>query len=86
MNGTFSVRGDKATAFVGYLGRGSEGLGSGLAGARGSLGNAAREAGASTLRIETSPIIEASGRLERGLTRAGFEARANGTMWWEGAL
>jgi len=53
---------------------------------RNSLGDVARAEGATVLRIETSPLIEATGRLGPGLERRGFQPRGNGSMWWEGAL
>jgi hypothetical protein len=86
VEGTFAVRGGKATAYVQYLGRPPAGLGRGLLGARRSLGLVAKEEGATMLRIETSPIIEETGRLRDILQKAGFGERPNGTMWWQGEL
>jgi hypothetical protein len=70
--------------YVRYLGKPEQGLGAGLLGARKALGTAAKAEGASTLRIETSRVIEGSGRLAPILERAGFRVRPNGTMFWEG--
>jgi hypothetical protein len=85
VQGTFAVRGGKATAYVQYLGA-PEDLGRHLLGARTSLVNAARAEGASKLRIETTPVIEITGRLRRILLGRGFEERPNATMFWEGAV
>jgi RHS repeat-associated protein len=87
VHGTFSVRGDKATAYVQYLGKGSDELGMvSVNASRNSLKGVARAEGAGVLRIETSPLIEESGRLGPGLARRGFQPRGNGSMWWEGEL
>jgi len=86
VEGTFALRGSKATAYVQYLGKPPEGLGASLLGARNSLSAAARADGATTLRIETSPVIEKTTTLRKGLLRKGFAERPNGTMWWEGGL
>ncbi|AUX38810.1 uncharacterized protein SOCE26_001880 [Sorangium cellulosum] len=86
VEGTFAINGAKATAYVRYLGKPPEGLGSGLLRARKALGAAAKEEGASILQIETSRVIEETGRLAPILERAGFGVRPNGTMFWEGAL
>ena len=86
VQGSFSWKGSKATAKVDYIGAPEGGLGSSLLGARGSLRAAARQEGATMLRIETSRIIEDTGRLQQVLLRAGFQQRSNGTMWWQGNL
>ncbi|XYH97990.1 RHS repeat-associated core domain-containing protein [Sorangium sp. So ce1128] len=86
VEGTFAVNGEKATAYVRYLGKPAEGLGSGLLGARKALVAAAKGEGASVLRIETSRVIEETGRLAPILEKAGFGVRPNGTMFWEGTL
>jgi RHS repeat-associated protein len=86
VEGSFSVRAGKATAYIKYLGKPPAGLARGLLGIRTNLANAARAAGADTLRIETSPIIEETGRLADVLEKVGFEFRANGTAWWEAAI
>lgn len=86
VEGTFAVRGGKATAYIKYLGKPEEGIGRGLLGARNSLKTVARTEGATALRIETSSVIEKTGRLREILGRAGFGSRPNGTMWWEGGI
>ena len=86
VEGTFGVRGAKATAYIKYLGAPEEGLGRGLVGARSALRKAAGAEQATVLRIETSPVIEQTGRLADILRRAGFGARPNGTAWWEGPV
>jgi hypothetical protein len=86
VEGTLALRGGKATAVVKYLGAPPEGFGLGVARARGALANVAKSDGAISLRIETSRIIEPSGRLGPLLERFGFQQRPNGTMWWEGGL
>jgi RHS repeat-associated protein len=83
VDGTFALRDGKATATIKYLGAPPEGLGLGLARARGALSKLAQGEGATTLRIETSRIIEPSGRLAPLLQRFGFQMRTNGTMWME---
>jgi RHS repeat-associated protein len=87
VEGTFALRGGRVTATIDYLGS-ENGLGRGLLGARESLAEAAREAGATSLRIETTPIIEESGRLLRILSnpRSGFTVRGNLTAFWEGSI
>jgi RHS repeat-associated protein len=85
VEGTLSVNSGKATAYIKYLGN-PDGVGRGLLGARAALARAARAEGANVLRIETSRIIEQSGKLGPILQRAGFASRANGTMWWETAI
>ncbi|MEZ4263992.1 MAG: hypothetical protein R3B36_33170 [Polyangiaceae bacterium] len=73
----------KGDRYIRYLGGG---LGRELLELRNGLAKTARAHGAQTLRIETSRIIEETGRLQPILERAGFELRSNGTMWWERAL
>jgi RHS repeat-associated protein len=87
VKGTFAVRDGKATAYIEYLGKPENGsLAAGMLGARKTLKIAAREAGARTLRIESTRVIELTGRLLKIMEKAGFQARPDGTMWWEGSL
>jgi hypothetical protein len=51
-----------------------------------SLKDTARAEGATVLRVETTRIIEPTGRLRVILERLGFAARRNGTMYFEGGL
>jgi hypothetical protein len=85
VQGTFGVKGGKATAYIKYLGEAQPGagIGRGLLEAKNNLKSLARSEGAGSLRIETTRVIEESGRLERVLQRAGFQTRPNGTMWFE---
>ena len=86
VKGTFSLKAGKATAKIDYLGAADDGLGRSLLDARKSLNEVAKAEGASSLRIETSPIIEETGRLRGILLKKGFQERSNATMYWEGKV
>ena len=86
--GKIKIKNGKMTVKTDYIAKpkGKGGIGAKGLGAKQALMNAAKNAGAKTLRIETSPIIESSGRLGKALGRRGFQARSNGTMFWEGPV
>ncbi len=85
VEGTFRMSSGRAIVKVDYLGS-PTGLGRAGLRAWSSLQNTARQAGASSLRVETTPIIEQTGQLQRILLRLGFQGRANGTMFFERGL
>jgi hypothetical protein len=85
VQGTMRVKGGRALVKVDYLGS-EKGLGTAGLKAFGRLKEAAKAEGATSLRIETSPIIESSGRLRTILGKQGFQSRPNGTMFYEGGL
>lgn len=51
-----------------------------------AMKDGARGMGASTLRIETTRIVESTGRLSRILDRMGFGIRRNGSRFFETSL
>ncbi|TAK27045.1 MAG: hypothetical protein EPO40_18905 [Myxococcaceae bacterium] len=80
LTGTVSMRGGQMTMRVGYLGAPPPGISPRDAlGAIGAAMGVARQAGASALRLETTPVINA--RLAELLSLRGFSSRTNGTMW-----
>ncbi len=85
VEGTMSVKNGQAIAKVAYLGS-PGGLGSAGLRVFGALKNAARAEGATGLRIETTRIIEPTGRLQPLLKALGFQLRTNGTMFFEGPI
>jgi RHS repeat-associated protein len=85
VQGTFRIKAGRALVKVDYLGS-ETGLGRAGLGAWSKLQKAARAEGATSIRVETSPVIEMTGKLQRILSKLGFQSRPNGTMFYEGGL
>ena len=81
--GKVTSKNGKTTIKVDYIGS-DKGLGKTLIKSRSKMKQIANDAGSKTLRIETSPVINP--KLGKALGRAGFQARANGTMFLETGL
>lgn len=85
VQGTIRIKDGRALVKVAYLGS-PTGLGRAGRSVLPSLRATAAAEGATALRIETTPIIESTGRLLKVLEKMGFQQRANGSMFFEGAL
>ncbi|XYI04238.1 RHS repeat domain-containing protein [Sorangium sp. So ce1128] len=85
IQGTFRVKDGRALVKVDYLGS-ANGVGRLGPRAWSRLQDAARAEGATSIRVETTPVIEQTGRLTKILSKLGFQSRPNGTMFYEGGL
>ncbi len=85
IQGTIRVKDGRALVKVEYLGS-AQGLGRLGPRAWSRLHPAARTEGATSIRVETTPVIEHTGRRMRVLSKLGFRSRPNGTMFYEGQL
>jgi RHS repeat-associated protein len=86
VEGTFRLKAGQAVIKVAYLGSPGKQLAAHARAIIPRLKDLARAQGATSMRIETSYIIEMTGGLDRLLVRLGFQARNNGTMFLESAL
>ncbi|MDI1433322.1 FG-GAP-like repeat-containing protein [Polyangium sorediatum] len=85
VQGSIRVKDGRALVKIDYIGS-MDGVGMKAARVFPSLKKMAREYGASSIRVETTPIIEITGNLKKLLERMGFAQRSNGTMFYEGGL
>jgi RHS repeat-associated protein len=86
VEGTFAIKKGQAIVKVSYLGDPSKKLLKHVFTVLDKLKEAARAEGATSLRIETTPVIEETGFLRKFLTRSGFASRTNGTMFFTSDL